>query len=202
MFQLSSSNGGYSRVLRPSPLPSRSVLGDGMETWERFLLALDGATRRRMAKHTLQRGEPAVLFSGGIDSVLVAACAHRVLPIDQTIQLVNVSFAGPEAPDRVAGELALEELRQAFPTREFNFTRVDVDLSEVKRDELEIVQHMFPKTTVMDFNLSAVLWFSSKHCGVGVRVLISVWAQTSCAEGTRGTRPSMSGMDWMRLGKN
>lgn len=199
MFQLSSS-GGCSSVPRPSLPPNRPLLGAGLETWERFLLALDGATRRRMASHTVQIGRPAVLFSGGIDSVLVAACAHRVLPASQPIQLVNVSFAGAEAPDRVAGELALEELRQAFPTRAFVFTRVDVDLSEVKRDELEIVQHMFPKTTVMDFNLSAVLWFASKHCGAEARALISgVGADELCGGYARHkTQYERHGLDALR----
>eukprot|EP00041_Stephanoeca_diplocostata_P028536 m.812906 g.812906 ORF g.812906 m.812906 type:complete len:184 (-) comp23390_c0_seq92:2833-3384(-) len=64
----------------------------------------------------------AILFSGGIDSMMIAAVAHLVLPIDVGIDLVNVAFENPRmskagtpaynVPDRLTGVDGLEELKQ------------------------------------------------------------------------------------------
>ena len=44
----------------------------------------------------------AVLFSGGIDSTLIARLLDFVLPKNETIDLVNLAFRG-DAPDRESG---------------------------------------------------------------------------------------------------
>ena len=43
-----------------------------------------------------------VLFSGGVDSTLLAACAHRALPAGAPIDLASVCFDGGCSPDRQA----------------------------------------------------------------------------------------------------
>ena len=43
-----------------------------------------------------------VLFSGGVDSTLLAACAHRALPAGVPIDLASVCFDGGCSPDRQA----------------------------------------------------------------------------------------------------
>lgn len=41
-----------------------------------------------------------ILFSGGVDSTLLAACAHLALPPDAPIDLASVCFDEGRSPDR------------------------------------------------------------------------------------------------------
>ena len=68
--------------------------------------------------------EVAVLFSGGLDSVVLARLAHDALPADATIDLINVAFGerrgdAEKAPDRLAARCRAHELRRACPSRKF-----------------------------------------------------------------------------------
>ncbi len=51
-----------------------------------------------------------LMFSGGLDSTILAALLCRVLPEDRGLDLVNVSFAPEESPDRITAILSFEEL--------------------------------------------------------------------------------------------
>ncbi|KAJ1490751.1 asparagine synthase-domain-containing protein [Baffinella frigidus] len=51
------------------------------------------------------------MFSGGLDSTVLAALAHRHVPAGEAIDLINVCFDPREAPDRYTGVEALRELR-------------------------------------------------------------------------------------------
>ena len=41
-----------------------------------------------------------ILFSGGVDSTLLAACAHKALPPDAPIDLASICFDEGRSPDR------------------------------------------------------------------------------------------------------
>ena len=49
-----------------------------------------------------------VLFSGGVDSTLIAALAHEALPLDVPIDLATICFDGGKSPDRVSALDAVE----------------------------------------------------------------------------------------------
>lgn len=60
-----------------------------------------------------------VLFSGGLDSAVVARLAHDHCPPGEPIDLSSVCFANGQSADRVAARSAVEELRRAAPGREW-----------------------------------------------------------------------------------
>lgn len=71
----------------------------------------------------------AIMFSGGIDSMMLAYMVDKCLPENQTIDLLNVAFetrsGNFDVPDRLTGLSALEELN---PARKYNFVEVVIFL--------------------------------------------------------------------------
>ena len=60
----------------------------------------------------------AVLFSGGLDSMVLAALAHLHAPSEEPIDLLNVCFDPKhQSPDRLTAAAGLLELQAAFPSR-------------------------------------------------------------------------------------
>ena len=74
-----------------------------------------------------------VLFSGGVDSMLLAALAHRYVPPGRAVDLINVCFDGGRSPDRAAALDGAAELEALFPARAWRLVRVDADIDEVRR---------------------------------------------------------------------
>lgn len=75
----------------------------------------------------------AILFSGGLDSSVLAALTDCVWPQDESIDLLNVAFplhtnkvSGEKfnVPDRLTGLQALKELQNLNPSRKWNFVEV------------------------------------------------------------------------------
>ena len=74
-----------------------------------------------------------ILFSGGVDSTLIAALAHAALPPDVPIDLASVCFTGGRSSDRQAALDAVQELACFAPAREWRLIQVDSSLEEVDR---------------------------------------------------------------------
>nr|GAT47907.1 asparagine synthetase domain-containing protein 1 [Mycena chlorophos] len=120
----------------------------------------------------------AILFSGGIDSTVLAFLAHRHLP-DEPIDLLNVAFENPYklrgshsaatnpylVPDRETGLSELAELKRLCP-RQWNFVEVNVPYEESQAAQAEIESLMFPAKTVMDLSLAMALFFASRGHGI------------------------------------
>ncbi|CAF4825888.1 unnamed protein product [Rotaria sp. Silwood1] len=113
-----------------------------------------------------QHAKLAILFSGGIDSSVLAVLADRVLPINEPIDLLNVAFFSdvltPPA-DRQTGLQALSELN---PTRQWNFVKIDVDLNELRHYRENIIKTViYPCSTVLDDSIGSALWFAARGNG-------------------------------------
>lgn len=124
-----------------------------------------------------------VLFSGGIDSVLLTAllcsCLSDLYSVStQTvIDLINVSFYDGESiipggvstsdpsPDRLAAVLAVTELRKLHPHCLLNLVHVDVSSAERIQSEDHIKQLIYPSNTHMDLNIGTAFWFASRAKG-------------------------------------
>src|SRR5436190_13595672 len=106
------------------------------------------------------RSKLALLFSGGLDCTIVARITHEILPISETIDLLNVAFENPrvaaaaanmvskspqavisayeECPDRKTGRLAHAELQSVCPKRCWRFVRIDIPYAETLDHREEI----------------------------------------------------------------
>ena len=117
-----------------------SEAADGQAAAVRLLTALSAAVRRRVCNVPEQPSprleadgaigggaRVAVLFSGGIDCMVLARLADLHLPTEQPIDLINVAFGdlAAEAPDRQSGRAGVAELRM-LSRRRFNLIEVDV----------------------------------------------------------------------------
>lgn len=71
-----------------------------------------------------------ILFSGGLDSAIIALIANSCVDKEEPIDLYNVSFQRTSlhqfnnVPDRINGQNTLEELKTLCPNRKWNFVEV------------------------------------------------------------------------------
>ncbi|KAM0678181.1 hypothetical protein BDAP_001195 [Binucleata daphniae] len=104
-----------------------------------------------------------VLFSGGVDSLLVAVLLHMHCDKSKPIYLINTMFGNKkESHDRKICKVALAELTKICTDRTFILIKNDVDKTtlDVHREHIEKLIH--PKRSIMDFNIGACLWFSAR----------------------------------------
>lgn len=86
----------------------------------------------KMCEFKCDHAKIAILFSGGIDSALLALLASKYVESDEPIDLLNVSFERPansgnfECPDRQTSLKTLEELKSLCPTRQWNLIKVSI----------------------------------------------------------------------------
>lgn len=86
----------------------------------------------KMCEFKCDHAKIAILFSGGIDSAILALLASKYMEADEPIDLLNVSFERPpnsgnyECPDRQTCFNTLEELKSLCPTRQWNLIKVNI----------------------------------------------------------------------------
>ncbi len=150
-------------IRRYNPLPAARLM-DVDETGAR-----QGVLRllqQSVYKRTVTLGQSChhvrLLFSGGVDCLLLAVYLHRSLPVSTELVLRNVAF-GPDfnqAFDRIQAKHAVSELQRLFPERRWILDEVDVS-EETLSEVLEKVKHLtFPQSSVMDVTIGSVLWFA------------------------------------------
>jgi asparagine synthetase B (glutamine-hydrolysing) len=170
------------RVVNIAILNILSVQTDSAEAAAEVLLnLLDRAVQRRVLHAPLPKlqstddASVAVLFSGGIDSVVLTALCHRHVPSKQQIDLINVSFYADSddignkstkaSPDRLAAILSYLELVERFPERKWRFISIDVPYLEVLEHEAHILELISPLDSIMDFNIATAFWFAGRGKG-------------------------------------
>lgn len=135
---------------------------------------LVAAVRRRMflCSHNDQDHPIGILFSGGLDSAVLAAMAAGILeeenrPEQPVLELFNVAFGSGQAADRRAAIQSYQEIKRRYhPNVHVRLVLVDVgDWDSVKAHDAHIQQLILPKTSVMDLNIGTALWFASRGIG-------------------------------------
>ncbi|XP_028925464.1 asparagine synthetase domain-containing protein 1 [Ornithorhynchus anatinus] len=132
----------------------------------------------------------AILFSGGVDSMVIAALADRHLPAGEPIDLLNVAFpararppppgpagrhgqqkpggggeSGP-APDRLTSRAGLRELEGISPSRPWKLVEIDVGLEELQSARRQRIGRLIrPSDTVLDDSIGCAVWFAARGAG-------------------------------------
>lgn len=188
------SSGPYSeptQVERSSALDSiKQALFESISARVNFV---HGETFRRESEQAWQSSSTAmvaVLFSGGLDSTLLAYMAHLVISDNRPIELINVAFENPrvlvaaettktrgggpnndaiaessdrfDTPDRILSRKSLARLRNLSPNRAWQSVEINVPYSDYLAAKEDILATMFPCDSVMDLSLAAVLFFASR----------------------------------------
>ncbi|XP_050237210.1 uncharacterized protein LOC126686946 isoform X2 [Mercurialis annua] len=107
----------------------------------------------------------AVLFSGGLDSMILAALLDECLDPSFGIDLLNVSFDGQFAPDRISSKTGVAELRRIAPLRRWNLVEIDADLSKLVLETKHVMSLINPANTYMDLNIGIALWLAASGYG-------------------------------------
>lgn len=150
---------------------SLTITSDPSETLYQVLR--DAVHRRIHGKQGV-----AVLFSGGLDSVVLAAL---VLQEQAHVTLANVSFVtndtetfveASSAADTRAAVASYQELVQLFPDAKIDFAPRQVTWHEVQQERGRLERLIYPKTTVMDLNIATAFWFAADTC-VKNRILLT-----------------------------
>ncbi|KAL4586754.1 hypothetical protein LXL04_011398 [Taraxacum kok-saghyz] len=130
---------------------------------EEVLAALKESVRRRTIFSRIHLGKSpvAVLFSGGLDSMILAALLDQCLDPKFEIDLLNVSFDGESAPDRMSARAGVKELRKIAPLRRWNLVQIDAELSKLTSETKHVLSLINPSNTYMDLNIGIALWLAA-----------------------------------------
>ncbi|KAL8249843.1 hypothetical protein R6Q59_006711 [Mikania micrantha] len=130
---------------------------------QEVLAALKESVRRRtiFSGIHLCNSPVAVLFSGGLDSMILAALLDECLDPKYEIDLLNVSFDGQLAPDRISARASVNELRKVAPFRRWNLVEIDAELSKLTLETKHVMSLINPSNTYMDLNIGIALWLAA-----------------------------------------
>ncbi|KAI9738631.1 MAG: hypothetical protein M1834_008136 [Cirrosporium novae-zelandiae] len=125
----------------------------------------------------------AILFSGGLDCTLLARLAHDILPVNETIDLLNVAFENPRiiaaakangdianvydlCPDRITGKSSHAELERICPERRWRHVSINIPYSETLQHREIVKGLIYPHNTEMDFSIAIALYFAARGSGI------------------------------------
>ncbi|RYR17810.1 hypothetical protein Ahy_B03g062488 isoform A [Arachis hypogaea] len=134
-----------------------------------LLNALHESVLRRTSMYTIYQVSStkenfvpvAILFSGGLDSMILAALLDQCLDQSYQIDLLNVSFDGQFAPDRISAKAGLKELKRVAPSRRWRLVEIDSELSDLVFETSHVMSLINPANTYMDLNIGIALWLAA-----------------------------------------
>ncbi|XP_076294578.1 asparagine synthetase domain-containing protein 1 [Lasioglossum baleicum] len=136
---------------------------------------------------TCDHAKIGVLFSGGLDSAILALIANTYVPQNECIDLINVAFEKSvktstnssvynekqivhdqyDVPDRKTGKQTFLELLNICPNRKWNFVEVNITQAELQKYRSSRICHLlYPLCTILDESLGCAVWFASRATGI------------------------------------
>ncbi|KAF5449508.1 hypothetical protein F2P56_029947 [Juglans regia] len=163
----------HCKIAREQHGPAQASISGPAKT---VLIALKESVMRRTSLHTIfqavtcdirqeAHAPVAVLFSGGLDSMILAALLDECLDHSYEIDLLNVSFDGQSAPDRISAKAGVKELRRIAPSRRWKLVEIDADLSKLDLETKHVMSLINPANTYMDLNIGIALWLAARGSG-------------------------------------
>jgi len=116
-----------------------------------------------------------VLFSGGLDSSIIALIAAKLLKEKQDfrgIDLLNVAFGSGgdesfEVPDRITGVQALQEIQEVVPNYPLRMLLINVQLQQLQEQRRDRIKSLlYPLDTVLDDSIGCAIWFAANGEGI------------------------------------
>lgn len=161
------------RSYRPLPSPHHPISQN--QSAELFLVLFQKSIQRRLVTNrSFTEEEPrfAVLFSGGIDSLVIAATLDLYLSPGEPLHLLNVAFGADSdaigrCPDRKNAISGLHELR-ALSTSKRSINLICVDVTPETADETleKHVRHLlYPCDQPMDASIGTAIWTAARGEG-------------------------------------
>ncbi|KAF8823040.1 asparagine synthase, partial [Cardiosporidium cionae] len=136
---------------------------------EGLLHHLREAVRKRLVglDHRFSKDESiGILFSGGLDSTLLACILLEQTSPMHCVELLNVCFDPLGfSSDRLTALSSFAELVALFPLHTIKLICVDISEEELLAAEKDIFSLISPCSSHMDFNIGAALYFASRGCG-------------------------------------
>ncbi|XP_016435480.1 uncharacterized protein LOC107761729 isoform X3 [Nicotiana tabacum] len=93
-----------------------------------------------------------------------AHCLKYNLPDE--IDLLNVSFDGSCAPDRISARAGLKELQKIAPSRRWKLVEIDAELLKLTSETKHVMSLINPASTYMDLNIGIALWLAASGDGL------------------------------------
>ena len=158
----------------PSMLRFNSTISSIVSNEDELIAQCDNSLKKAVSKRVNNMKTSitslAVMFSGGIDSLMLAYYAILVSDKSITIDLLNISFDKEKAPDRKSGLIGYRELLSLFPERTINLILIDktYDTDITPAFESQMKSLIYPRSTHMDFNISSALKLTTKLSGYKV----------------------------------
>ena len=145
-----------------------------------------GTSANPNADPIARRANVGVLFSGGVDSTVLAALAHYHVPAGDEIELINVCFDGAHrSPDRIAAMQSAIELALLHPDRKWRLVLVDIPFATVEKDAGKVLDLVAPRRTHMDFNIGA-RYVQGRGPGGAAAIIQGFTCVASCSPRVRG----------------
>ena len=176
--------------ISPPPLPITCSTDDRCEFRQSLLHLLRQAVQRRLCvTHNTFHSHCAVLFSGGLDSTVLAYLAMQVMG-PEAVQLVNVSFVNDQpddeninnnnkataAADTKAAFDSLHDLRQVFTNDTIDFVHRTVSWSEIQAIQSHSIPRLlYPKQEESNHDNSIDTSQSTGASAMDVNVATALW---------------------------
>jgi len=93
--------------------------------------------------------------------MILAALLDQCIDPKWTIDLLNVSFDGQLAPDRISAMAGLRELQRISPLRRWHLVEIDTALTDLNGESEHVMSLIHPSNTYMDLNIGIALWLAA-----------------------------------------